>query len=148
MSNQLERVEKNGETINGIEKFEEKFFDTRKFKPKPNQIMARYRASAIFIDGYDKETVYDLLLSNPVGAKMAVSFMRNRIFATEESAVKLCREMCEDIYFRKSKEEIMSKEYKFTIEMFFYTEKENIPNDVHWDIIPIFSNHIIKNEKK
>jgi len=116
--------------------FEQYFFDVRKHNPKKGQIMARYAAVAEFVDGMMKQNIIDLLKKDKAIA--ATQVLRKLGCATEKDSVRVCKEICEDMMSGMSDEEIEQKIYKYTVEVFYYTEQENVPlDDPHWSVISI-----------
>lgn len=116
--------------------FEKYFFDVRKHKPQRGQIMARYAAVAEFIDGMMKKNIIELLKKDKAIA--ATQVLRKLGCATEKDSVRVCKEICEDMLAGMTDEDIESKVYKYTIEVFYYTEQANIPlDDPHWSVISI-----------
>jgi hypothetical protein len=116
---------------------EQIFYDARKHSPKPNQVMAKYQAIAVLADGTDKEILVDFLLSNPLGAEMAVKTLRNRCGAIERDAIRVAINMAEDLKNGMSREDVVKKEYPMHIEWFFYCDKEDVPDDPHWSTIKL-----------
>lgn len=116
--------------------FEEYFFDVRRFKPKHGQTMARYMAVAEFIDGMMKKNIIDLLHKDK--AEAAVSVMRKLGCATEGDSIKVVREVCDDLVSGMSIDDVENKVYKYTLESFYYTQKEHIPtDDPHWSPVNV-----------
>ena len=113
------------------------FLDATTNSPKPGQVLANYRAVAEFVGGEDKSLIIDLLKNNPVGAEMAVQIMRGKIRATEGTAIICCREMAEDLRRGLSEKEVLEKPHKIQVEYGFYTDRENVPLDPHWSILPL-----------
>lgn len=126
----------NDEIIIDENNFEEYFFDVRKHKPKRGQIMARYAAVAEFVDGVMKKNIIELLKKDKAIA--ATQVLRKLGCATERDSVRLCKEICQDMLSGMSDEEIEQKSYKYTIEVFYYTEQKHMPlDDPHWSVISI-----------
>ena len=116
--------------------FEEYFFDVRRFKPQKGQIMARYAAIAEFIDGAMKQNIIDLLKKDK--ALAATQVLRKCGCATERDSVRVCKEICFDMLLGMTDQEIEQKVYKYTMEVFYYTEQANVPlDDPHWSVISI-----------
>lgn len=116
--------------------FEEYFFDVRRFKPKHGQTMARYMATAEFIDGMMKKNIIDLLHKDK--AEAAVSVMRKLGCATEGDSIKVVRAVCDDLVSGMSIDDVEKKVYKYTLESFYYTQKEHIPtDDPHWSPVNV-----------
>jgi|APGre2960657404_1045060.scaffolds.fasta_scaffold00005_11 hypothetical protein len=116
--------------------FEEYFFDVRRFKPKRGQTMARYMATAEFIDGMMKKNIIDLLHKDK--AEAAVSVMRKLGCATEGDSIKVVRAVCDDLVSGMSIDDVEKKVYRYTLEAFYYTQKEHIPtDDPHWSPVNV-----------
>lgn len=92
---------------------------------------------ADFVGGEDKALILDLLKNNPVGAEMSVQIMRGKIRATEGTAISCCREMAQDLRDGLSVEEVLEKPHKIHVEYGFYTNREHVPLDPHWSILPL-----------
>jgi hypothetical protein len=96
--------------------FEQYFFDVRRHKPQKGQIMVKYTAIAEFVDGLMKKNIIDLLHKNK--AEAAVSVMRNLGCATEKESIRIVREVCDDLVYGMTKEDVEKKIYKYTLESF------------------------------
>jgi uncharacterized protein (DUF2267 family) len=117
--------------------FGEYFRDCRTSKPERGDIMARYMARAEFIDGQMKKDVIDLL-SNRDKAYAATQVMRKLGCATQPEAVRICKEICQDLASGMTPEEVERKSYEYDMEVFYYTKKEHIPiDDPRWTPIGI-----------
>lgn len=118
--------------------FDQYFFDVKKNGPKKNQIMARYVSKAELIDGEEKGYLIDILLTNPMGAEMAVQIAKNAFAAQESEAIILCKNIAKDLLNGMSKQQVLEKPYSYTLEKFFWTEEKYVPeNDPHWQVIKI-----------
>ena len=118
--------------------FEEYFFDVRRHDPERGQILARYMTKAEFVDGFMKRNVIELLSTHKNAGNTAPQVMRKLGLALEEDSIRVCREIAEDLMSGMSEDEVAEKAYPFTLECFFYAEKENVPtDDPHWDIVSI-----------
>ncbi len=114
----------------------ETFLDARKNSPRPDDVMARFRAVADFVNGRDKEIVIQFIKSNPLGADMAVKTLKNRCGALPVDATRVALEIAQDLCNGVPEEEVKEKPYKMEIEMIFYCKKEDVPFDPHWDLLP------------
>ena len=112
--------------------FSEYFHDVRKHRPQKGQILASWRASADFIDGWVKREVIDQLNTSEVGAESAVKIMRKLVGAIEKDAILVCLGIAEDLLSKMSMDAILKKPYHFTIEQFYWTMPEYVPDDPHW----------------
>jgi hypothetical protein len=116
--------------------FDQYFFDVRTHKPEKNQVMASYTAIAELREGRLKSDLIDLFL-NKDKTEAAIQLLRKIGLAKERDAIKVCREICEDLK-TMSVEEVEKKSYKFVMEAFYYTQKEHIPlDDPHWNVISL-----------
>lgn len=116
--------------------FLEEFFDVRRHKPQQGQVMAKFQAVAEFVDGREKRDIIGLLKIDK--AKQAAMVMRKIHLAREPDCYRVLREMCEDMLMGMSDEEVEKKAYEFVLEAFFYTKRENIPeDDPRWSTIQI-----------
>jgi hypothetical protein len=117
--------------------FSQYFRDCRVSKPERGDIIAKYSAVAEFIDGNLKRDIIDLL-ANTDKAFAATQVMRKLGFANQKDAIRICKEICEDLSSGMSIEEVEKKAYQYEIELFYYTKKEYIPiDDPHWEKIGI-----------
>lgn len=117
--------------------FAEYFRDCRISRPQRGDVMAKYTATADFVDGRMKRDIIDLL-KNKEKAFAATQVMRKLGGASQRDSIRVCREMAEDLDSGMSDEEVESKAYRYTFEMFFYTKREHVPaDDPHWSIISI-----------
>lgn len=113
------------------------FRDCRMNRPERGDIIARYTAIADFVEGRMKKDVIDLL-SNYDKALAATQVMRKLGCAAERDAIRVCREICEDLSVGLDPGEVEMKPYRYRLEMFFYAKKESVPkDDPHWSIISI-----------
>jgi hypothetical protein len=118
--------------------FDQYFFDVKKFGPKHGQVMARYLANAELIAGDEKGYLIDLLITNPMGAEMGVQIARNAFAAQEKEAIRLCKEMAQDLLNGMSRQQVLEKPYKYTLEKFYWTRENLVPkNDPHWTVIKV-----------
>lgn len=119
------------------ENFNEYFFDIRKHKPKPGQIIACYTAMADFIDSFEKRSMIELLRTNtkPIAA---AQIMRKIMLAADPDCYKILIEIINDLLGGMSVDEVAEKPHKFKLEVYYYTNKEYIPSDdPHWSTISI-----------
>lgn len=117
--------------------FNDRFFPAREnYKPEKGQILARFRASADFVDGWVKRNVIDLLLANKDGAELARRVMGKVVQCVERDAVRVLREMAEDLVSMTAAE-VLAKPYRFVLEQFYWTRREYVPDDPHWDLIEL-----------
>jgi hypothetical protein len=128
--------------------FDQYFFDVRKHSPKLGQVMAVYTAEAELVDGdLKRDIVY--LLSCTSKYKQCVAMLKKMCWAEESDAVRLCREIAQDLHSGMTAKEIGAKPYTYKFRAFYYTEKENVPSDnPHWSFMEIknLGEHIEKIE--
>lgn len=118
--------------------FSEYFFDVRRNRPKPGQIMAKFSAVAVFGPGPEKQDLIKVLRRDK--AKAAALVMRKIHNAREPDCYRVCAEMCEDLLSGMTDEEVENKEYEFVLEAFYYTQREHVPkNDRHWETIELLN---------
>lgn len=116
--------------------FKDYFFKAdEKYKPEKGQVLARWRASADFVDGWVKRNIIQLLCSHESGAESSHRIMTKVVNAVNKDAVRVLREMAEDLMNDMSVDQVCDKPYRFVIEQFYWTKREYIPDDVHWDVI-------------
>lgn len=118
--------------------FSEYFRDVRMHnRPQRGEVMARYTATAEFVNGHMKRDIIDLL-HNKNKIEAAIQVMRKLGSATEKDAIRICKEICQDLVSGMSLKEVEDKIYKYQLELFYYTKKEFIPlNDPHWSVISL-----------
>lgn len=115
--------------------FTEYFKDCRIHRPERGDVMAKYTAIAEFVDGAMKKDVIHLLLNHDK-AVAATNVMRKLGCATEKDAVRICREIAEDLANGMTPSEVEKKSYEYQLESFYYTKKEYVPtDDPHWQLI-------------
>lgn len=135
--NDEEIVVENNELVIDQSNFDQYFFDVRTHKPQRGQVLARYTASAEFVDGRLKKDVIDLIY-NRDKAEAATRVMRKLGFATEREALRVCKELAKDLAVGMTPQEVEEKIYKYQVEVFYYTQKEYVPtDDPHWSIISL-----------
>lgn len=132
-------MHKNDELVIDASNFEEHFFDARKHRPQPGQVLARFRAIAEFVDGKGKQ---DIIYVLKIGkAKQAAEVMKKIHCAVEPDCYRVCREICEDL-IAMEEEEVERKSYKYLMEVLYYTLPENVPtNNPMWDTIKLSKVH-------
>ena len=119
------------------ENFSKYFFPAKDdYKPQRGQCLARWRATASFVDGWIKRNIIELLAANKAGAETANRVMVRLVSATQRDAIKVLREMAVDL-LTLTPQEVTDKPYPFVIEQFYWTNKEYVPADPHWDVINI-----------
>lgn len=127
----------NDELVIDETNFAEHFRDVRMNKPQRGEVMARFTAMAEFVDGHMKRDIIDLL-HNKNKIEAAIQVMRKLGSATEKEAIRICKEVCRDLASGMSLKEVENKTYKYQLELFYYTKKENIPvDDPHWSVISL-----------
>jgi hypothetical protein len=127
------------------ENFKDYFKDIRKGKFEKGDIIAQYSASAEFIDGGEKRQVISLLTESEGKMEATAQVMRKLLFASEIDSYKIPRKMADDLISGMSVEDCAKKPYKYTLEMFFYTKPEYVPqNDPHWSVISVIHKNYVK----
>ncbi|NBT57296.1 hypothetical protein EBT16_00775 [bacterium] len=120
--------------------FSEYFRDVRNCTPARGEVIAQYTAAAEFVEGNEKRQVISLLNSTENKMEATAQVMRKLLFASELDAYRVPRMMAEDMISGMTEDEVASKPYKFTLEMFFYARPENVPkDDPHWSIISVLN---------
>lgn len=120
------------------ENFDQYFFDVRRHKPKSGQIMAKFSAIAAFGPGQPKRDMIKLLKTDKV--YQAAQVMERIHCAMVPDSYRICREIAEDLLSGMSEEEVEYKEYEYTLEICYYTQKECVPkNDPHWETLQLLS---------
>lgn len=128
------------ETEINEENFSQFFRDVRNSVPERGDVIAQYSASAEFVDGGEKRQIISLLTSTENKMEATAQVMRKLLFASELDSYRIPRMMAEDILEGMTDDEVASKPYKYTLEMFFYAKPENIPkNDPHWSSISVLN---------
>jgi hypothetical protein len=120
--------------------FSEYFRDVRNCAPARGEVIAQYSASAEFVEGNEKRQVISLLNSTENKMEATAQVMRKLLFASELDAYRIPRMMAEDMISGMTEDEVASKPYKYTLEMFFYANPENVPkDDPHWSVISVLN---------
>ncbi len=118
--------------------FKDYFFQAKEdYKPSKGQILARWRAKADFVDGWVKRNVIELLAVSKAGAETARKIMVKVVSCQDRDAVRVLREIAEDLVAGLSVDEVSEKSYRFTIEQFYWTQKEYVPDDPHWEVVNV-----------
>ncbi|RDJ35290.1 MAG: hypothetical protein DWQ19_10775 [Crenarchaeota archaeon] len=128
----------NEEIVIDENNFNQYFFDVRTHKPKKGQIMACYSAMAELVCSNEKKQMMDLLRMHDK-AYAATQVMRKLLFASELDAIKVPKQILEDLKSGMSDDEVLDKPYKYKMEMFFYTEPQYLPADPHWSSISLLN---------
>ena len=120
--------------------FGDYFKDVRTHAPEKGDVMAQYSAVAEFVDGNEKRQIISLLTSTQNKMEATAQVMRKLLCASERDAYKVPRRMAEDLLAGMTEEDVALKPYKYTLEMFFYSNPNNIPkDDPHWSIISLLN---------
>jgi len=119
------------------------FKEIKNNKPGKDEILARYRAKAFLVDGVMKKDLMNLLMHND--SVSALKVMRKLGGAIEEDAIRVLKNISNDLLNGLSLEEVEKKEYEYTYEAFYFTKPEYLPeNDPHWTAISIKNNFLEK----
>lgn len=119
--------------------FEEHFKEINKNKPTKDDIIACYRAKAYLVEGELKKDIIELIKLDK-GADSATKVLNKSAYCVYEDAVNLSKEIKKDLLDGLTEEEIIKKEYPYTLEIFYYTKEENVPkNNKHWTIMKIIN---------
>lgn len=122
------------------ENFSEYFRDVRFSAPDKGDIIAQYTAKAEFVEGNEKRQIIALLTSTENKMEATAQVMRKLLHASEVDAYRVPRLMAEDLISGAGEDEVASKAYPYTLEMFFYTKPENLPKgDPHWSSISVIN---------
>lgn len=120
--------------------FSEYFKDVRNNAPSKGEVIAQYSAAAEFVDGNEKRQIISLVTSTENKMEATAQVMRKLLFASELDAYRIPRQIAEDLLSGLTEDEVASKPYKYTLEMFFYAQPENIPrDDPHWSVISVLN---------
>lgn len=120
--------------------FSQFFRDARTSELSKGEVLAQYRAMAELVDGNEKRQLISLLANTEGKMEATAQVMRKLLFASELDAYRVPRMMAEDMLSGMSAEEVASKPYKYTLEMFFYAKPEHIPkDDPHWSSISVLN---------
>lgn len=109
--------------------FDQYFFDTRKHKPKPGQVLACYESMADLVDGNLKRDIIHLLMTKEQTATRCVALLQKLAGATDKSAVKVVKEMMTDLLSGKSTDEVAAKPYELQCRYYYYCYKQCMPTD-------------------
>ncbi len=117
---------------------ESEFHDVRTSKPQQGQVMARYAATADFVDGPLKRDIIELLQHHD--ALSAPKIMKKIGCAIEKDSFRIPILMARDLLSGMSSEEVSQKPYRYIMEAFYYTKKEYVPkDDPHWSVISLLN---------
>lgn len=117
--------------------FKDHFFDIRRNAPKRGQVMACYTAVAELVEGELKKDLIHLL-SMTAKVNECVTLLKKMGCAEEKDAIRICREIAEDLQAGKTAQEISAKVYEYVLKAFYYTESKYVPtSDPHWSCIEI-----------
>lgn len=126
--------------------FSQYFKDVTTHKPKKGDILACYTAKAKFISGDLKKDVINSIGEN---IHSSIKVIQKMAKARYLDAIKILKEMINDLLSGKTLEEVENKEYEYTAEFFYYTKKECIPiDDPHWSTITIHNIHDFSSDQK
>lgn len=114
------------------------FFDSRTHKLLPNQVMACYAATAYLGDSEDKKQLISLLRQKD-GVNAAIGYMENVFRADADHTIVVPKAILQDMMNGFTDEQILQKEYKYTINVFYNVEPEHVPDDPHWQICHILN---------
>lgn len=127
----------NDELVIDETNFSQYFRDCRISRPQRGDVMAKYTAIAELVGGRMKTDLIDLLV-NKDKAFAATQVMRKLGCASQKDAIRVCREIAEDLAKGLTPEQVEQKTYEYEMEAFYYTKKEYVPlSDSHWCIIGI-----------
>jgi hypothetical protein len=125
-----------------IEIDENNFYDyftpITKRRPLQGEVIASYRASAELVDGGEKRQVIQLLKKSG-SAISATKILGKLCYMIESDAIRVSKEIVQDLADGMTDDEVAAKPYKYTLEMFFYANPKHIPVDEHWMQISILS---------
>lgn len=117
--------------------FAEHFFDVRDHTPRKGDCIARFRAVAELIDGFEKRQMIQLL-GEPNSHFAIAQMMRKLCHAREPYTFRVPQMMAADLLEGMSPDEVAEKPYEYELELFYYTKPENVPkNDPQWTIIKL-----------
>lgn len=130
----------NQELVIDESNFAQYFKDCRNSRPEKGDIMAKFTAIAEFVDGRMKKDIIELLSNKDNKVNAAIQVMRKLGCATEKDAIRICKEICQDLSSGMKIEEVEAKAYKYQMETFYYTKKEFVPiDDPHWSLIGLLN---------
>lgn len=125
-----------GEVLITNENFSDYFYDVRTNRPKKGQVMAKFTAVAEFVDGRGKQDILQLLKTNKAHA--AVQVMRKIHGVREPDCYRVLREIAQDM-LTMPEAEVEKKPYEMVIELFFYTQRQYVPNSPNWELLPLLN---------
>lgn len=115
-----------------------KYRDIRTNKPEERDVLASYRCMAELVDSAEKRQLVKLLLAD-LGVSPILQFCRKVLYACEESAYQLPRQIASDLMSGDSVDCVLKKPHRYTLEYLFYAKPEEIPDDIHWTSMPLVS---------
>jgi hypothetical protein len=99
--------------------------------------LACYTAVAEFVDGNLKRDIINLLTQSDK-AKECVVLLQKLGGAEEGDAVRVCREMLEDLDSGMTDDEVAERIHRYQFQAYYYTQKEHVPtDDPHWRLIEL-----------
>ena len=116
------------------ENFSKYFKDAATSRPEPGECLAIFRAVAEFVDGNLKEDVVEKLTNNKFGCQTAIQLLIKHAGMDYKEALRVVKEVNKDL-LDLSKEEVISKAYRFTFENKYFTKKELVPDSPNWQTI-------------
>lgn len=120
--------------------FNQYFRDVRTNPISKGDVIAQYTAMAEFVDGLEKRQIIGLLRDTEQKMEATAQVMRRLLFASELDSYRVPRMMAEDMISGMSDSEVLSKPYKYRLEMFFYAKPEHVPkDDPHWSTISVLN---------
>jgi hypothetical protein len=117
--------------------FNQYFFDVMNYQPAKGDCMARFRAVAELVDGFEKREMIELLKKED-SAHAVAQMMRKLAHAAEPDIFRVPKLMAQDLLEGMSEDKVAEKPYEYVIELFYYTKPEYVPvDDPNWSIINI-----------
>lgn len=118
--------------------FDTYFRDINKCQPEKGDVLAKYSATAELVYGDLKQDIVKLLKTSDFGAKTSLQIMKKLGKTNEKEALRIVKAICRDLFSGMTDDEVLSKPYKYVLEMSFFTKKEYVPkDDLHWEILTI-----------
>lgn len=130
----MNTTEQTEELVIDSSNFDQYFFDARKHKGKKGQVLARFSAVAEFIDGQGKTDIVGLIKKGK--GRQAAEVMKKIHGAKEPDCYRVCRQIAEDLLIMEE-EKVVAKPYEYAVEYLFYTQRDYVPNNHHWEMISL-----------
>ena len=110
----------------------------RDHKPEHGDVICKYNAVAYFVNGDVKRNIIHQLLNSDNSLHVCLNQMLYLVNARYKEALECLKQMLNDLSAGMTEEQVLMKEYRFVVEMFYYTKPKFFPKDnEHWTLITL-----------